>query len=116
MSGGKTEGRPGCRETGHGAAGAVHLGLVGSSYLTTAGVSDASLNFYVSQFCERTGWLLGDTHSSVSTIKRFSSDSNVCECVRVMGGVAYISRERQMVSYFTCDFSIGLTFFKMNSF
>lgn len=86
VSGGKTEGCPGCRETGHRAAGAVHLGLVGSLYLMTAGVSDAFLNFDVSRFCERTGWLLGDTHSSVSTIKRFSSGSNVCECVRVMGG------------------------------
>ena len=65
----------------------MHLGRVGSLYLTTAGVSDAFLNFIdVSCFCERMGWLLGDTHSSVSTIKRFSSDSNVRESVRVIVG------------------------------
>ena len=83
----ETEGHPGCRETGHGAAGAVCLGRMGSLYLTTAGVSDAFLNFIdVSRFCERIGWLLGDTHSSVSTIQRFSSDSNVRESVRVIVG------------------------------
>lgn len=65
---------------------------MGSLHLTTAGVSDAFLNFIdVSWFFERMGWLLGDTHSSVSTIKRFGSDGNVCESVPVIvGGGVYI--------------------------